>query len=216
MVGLMAISQRAYAKGNGPSKTAAASAPVPMLSPGDPRLHGRPSNTSRWFWFCILWGHCSFPLGLDAYDILFVPSKTGVSVSLSPSEGLKSNPAGPQGQISWWFPVLWSDPQAGKPDIGFRTFTTVQEPLWYYLAGMKFDLIVIAPLLPSHWSFFFVFGCGVSFLVCSSVLLSMVVQQLVAILLLLQEMSVCASTPPSWIGRHSLLYGPTLTSIHHY
>ena len=89
--------------------------------------------------------------------------------------------------------------------------------LWVtHLVGVEFDLIVIAPLLPSHWSFFFVFGCGVSFLVCSSVLLSMVVQQLVAILLLLQEMSVHASTPPSWIGSLSLLYSPIFTSIHHY
>ena len=64
------------------------------------------------------------------------------------------------------------DPQGGKPDIGLRTFTTVGELLWYYcspvlrvthLAGMGFDFIVIAPLLPSHWGFFFVFGCGVSF-----------------------------------------------------
>ena len=36
---------------------------------------------------------------------------------------------------------------------------------------MGFDFIVIAPLLPSHCSFSFVFGCGVSFLVSSSVFL---------------------------------------------
>ena len=28
--------------------------------------------------------------------------------------------------------VPWLDPQAGKPDMGFRTFTTMQELLWYY------------------------------------------------------------------------------------
>ena len=44
---------------------------------------------------------------------------------------------------------------------------------------MGFDFIVIAPLLPSHSGFSFVFGCGVSFLVSSSVFLSVVVQQLV-------------------------------------
>ena len=32
--------------------------------------------------------HCSSPLGLGACKILFVPSKTELSVSLSPLEGL--------------------------------------------------------------------------------------------------------------------------------
>ena len=32
------------------------------------------------------------------------------------------------------FPVPLSDPQAGKPDMGFRTFTTVGELLWYYFS----------------------------------------------------------------------------------
>ena len=36
--------------------------------------------------------------------------------------------------------------------------------LWVtHPVGMKFDFIVIAPLLPSRCSFFFVFGCGVFF-----------------------------------------------------
>ena len=52
---------------------------------------------------------------------------------------------------------------------------------------MGFDFIMIVPLLPSHCSFSFVFGCGVSFLVSSSVLLLMIVQQLVVILVLSQE-----------------------------
>ena len=63
---------------------------------------------------------------------------------------------------------------------------------------MGFDLIVIVPLLPSGCSFFFVFAHGVSLLVGSEVLLSIVVQQLVMILVLLQEeMIACPSTPPS-------------------
>ena len=62
---------------------------------------------------------------------------------------------------------------------------------------MGFDFIVIAPLLPSHCSFSFVFGCEVSFLVGSSVFLSIVVQQLVVISVLLKnEVSVLPSTPP--------------------
>ena len=63
---------------------------------------------------------------------------------------------------------------------------------------MGFDFIVIAPLLPSHCSFSFVFACGVSVLVSSSVFLSMVVQQLVVIPVFLKEgVRACPSTLPS-------------------
>ena len=63
-------------------------------------------------------------------------------------------------------------PQAGNPDLGFRTFTTVWELLWVLLfsslwvthpAGMGFDFIVIASLLPSRCIFFVVSGRGVPF-----------------------------------------------------
>ena len=77
----------------------------------------------------------------------------------------------PQDQIPWRFPVPLSDPQAGKPDVGFRTFTAVQDffgiivlqsvghppggyGIWFY-----YD----CTLLPCHYSFLFVFGHGVSF-----------------------------------------------------
>ena len=63
---------------------------------------------------------------------------------------------------------------------------------------MGFDFIVIVPFLPSHCGFSFVFGCGVSFLVSSSVFLSMIVQQLVVILVLSHEgVRACPSPPPS-------------------
>ena len=63
---------------------------------------------------------------------------------------------------------------------------------------MEFDFIVIVSLLPSHCSFSFVFGYGVSFLVSSSVFLSMVVQQLAVVLVLSQEgVRARLSTPPS-------------------
>ena len=58
--------------------------------------------------------------------------------------------------------------------------------------GMRFDLIVTVSLLLSHCSFF-VFGGGVSFSLMD--LLPMVAQQLVAILVLLQEMSGRPSPP---------------------
>ena len=61
-------------------------------------------------------------------------------------------------------------------------------------------LNMILPLLPSCWGFSFALGCGVSFFFCvgSNILLSVVAQQLVAILVFLQEkMSTCPSTLPS-------------------
>ena len=63
---------------------------------------------------------------------------------------------------------------------------------------MGFDFIVIAPLLPSHCGFSAVLGCGASFLVSSSILLSMIIQQLVVILVLSQEgVRAYPSTPLS-------------------
>ena len=63
---------------------------------------------------------------------------------------------------------------------------------------MGFDFIVIVPPLLSHCGFSFVFGCGVSILVSSSVFLSMIVQQLVVIPVLSQGgVRACPSTPPS-------------------
>ena len=60
--------------------------------------------------------------------------------------------------------------------------------LWVtHAAVMGFDFTVIAPLLLSQCGFSFVFGCGVFFLVSSSVFLSMTVQQLVVIPVFSQE-----------------------------
>ena len=65
-------------------------------------------------------------LSFGGHKVLFMPSKIGVSLSPSPMEVLLSNPTGLQGQIPWGFLVPLLDPQAGKPDIGFRTFITVE------------------------------------------------------------------------------------------
>ena len=114
----------------------------------------------------------------------------------------------PSKSDSWRFPFPLLDPQAGKPDVELRrTFTTVGELLWYHCSPVcglptqkiwDFSFIMIVSILQSCCSFFCVFGCGVSFLVDSSVLLLMDVQQLVAILVLSQEMSAWPSTLPSW------------------
>ena len=147
---------------------------LPLLF-GEPLLtHASKGGPPReaWFWLSPLWGHCPLPLGLGACKIFFVPSKTGVSVCLGPSKGLKSNPAGPQSQSPWGFPGLLSDPQPGKPGVGFRTFTTVGELLWYYCPTVwgsctqwvwDFLLLWFSPSYHLAAPFFFVFGLGVSF-----------------------------------------------------
>ena len=114
---------------------------------------------------------------------------------------LQSNPAIIQSLILWEFLLLLPEPQVRKPDVGLRTFTPVGGLLWYNCSPVcesstqwLWDLIffVIVPLLPSHWGFSFVFGCGVSFLVSSSVFLLMIVQQLVVIQVLFPFQLFCS------------------------
>ena len=105
-------------------------------------------------------------------------------------------------------PRGWLDPQAGKPGMGFRTFTTVGELLWYYCSPVcgsptqqvkSRDLILLC-LHPSYHLIAASLSLDLEylFLVGTSIVLLVVVQQLVAILVLLQEkMSACPSTLPS-------------------
>ena len=115
--------------------------------------------------------------------------------------------------LAFWLRSSVSDPQAGKPGVRFRTFAGREKEkrgrtslvvlfssLWVThpaVTGFHF-FIMIAPLYHLATGLFFVFGRGVPFLMGSGVLLSMVVQQLVAILVLLQEeMSTHSPTLPS-------------------
>ena len=76
-------------------------------------------------------GSLLLPLGCDAHTNLCVPSKSGVSVSPSPVDVLKSNPASLQSLILWEFLLPLLDPQVGKPYVVLRTFTPVGVLLWY-------------------------------------------------------------------------------------
>ena len=50
------------------------------------------------------------------------------------------------------------------PNSQKTSFVLLFSNLWVtHLKGMWFDFSKIVPLLPSHYGFFFVFGCGVSF-----------------------------------------------------
>jgi len=158
---------------------------------------GDPPTLAGRFWFSLLWGHCSFPLGLGMCKTLLVPSKTGGLFPPSPVKVLSSDLAGLQGQIPWRFPDPLSELQAGKPDVGFSTFTAVggsavgtsqQYFFWYCYSAVvghapdRYGIWFYCDCAtPSHCSFF-VFGCGLSFLVRPCVL--SIIQQVVAILVL--------------------------------
>ena len=67
----------------------------------------------------------------DTHTTLCVPSKSGVFVSPSPVEVLKSIPTRLQSLILQEFLLPLPEPQVGKPDMGLRTFTPVGGLLWY-------------------------------------------------------------------------------------
>ena len=98
-------------------------------------------------------------------------SQSGVSASPPSCGSLVIKPTGLQGQIPWRFPVPLLDPQAGKPDMRLRNFTTVGELCWYYCtpdcgspSQWVWDLI-LSCLHPSYHlvAASFVFGHGLSF-----------------------------------------------------
>ena len=95
--------------------------PPSLLEGGAPTPAGRSSLCRQYF----------FLLGSGLHITLCVPYKSGFSISPSPVEVLQSNPADFKSQISWGFPGHLPNLQAGKPDVGLRTFT-VGELLWHY------------------------------------------------------------------------------------
>ena len=167
MVELMVTSKRAFIKEHLPRLLL----PVSQSLWWAQLMHTLTGNPS--LWFCLLWGHCSFPLGLGVHKI-FICALQDWSLCFPQSCGSPiSNPPGPQGQVPWEFPVPLLDPQAGKSDVGFRIFTTVRELLWYYCSpvcrsptsryGIWFYYDCTPPII-FLCDFFFVFIYGVSFL----------------------------------------------------
>ena len=141
-----------------------------------------------------------------------MPSKTGVCFPQSCGSPIIKL-LWPQGQIPQGFLVPLLDSQAGKPDVGFRTFTTVGELLWYCspVCGSPtwqirdWNLSWLCPSYVIAAVSSLSLDVGYLSFMGSSILLLMVVQQLVAILVLLrEEMSTRPSTPPSWTGSPSL------------
>ena len=105
---------------------------------------------------------------------------------------------------------------AGKPDVGFRTFTIVQELLWHYCSPgcgsptQQIWNLILLWLCPSYHlaaASSLSLDMGYLFLVGSSILPSMAVQQLVAVLVLSQEeVSSHPSTLPFWTRTDSYVF----------
>lgn len=152
--------------------------------------------------------------GLDFYEVpalswvpvrvksLCAPSKSGVSYFSQSCRTPVIKPCWFLWQTVWGFLFLMWDPHAGKPDMGFGSFTPVGEPLWYSflvcgitnLAGKGFVYIAKAPCLPSHCCFF---GYRISFLGSFQSILLMIVwfwcfhERRCAHVLLLSILSLC-------------------------
>ena len=121
-------------------------------------------------------------------------------------------------QFLCWIPMLRSLTWGSEPSqhFGIIVLQFVGCPTWRW-GCMGFDFIVIAPLPLSCCSFSLSLDMGYFFffLVGSTVLLYMVVQQLVAILVLLQEeMSIHPSTLPSWTRSQDAFYFYYYLTLH--
>ena len=108
--------------------TSATSVLVPTVShshtpasPGDPpRPAGRSGPGS--------YEVTAFSLGPCEHKTLCAPSKSGVSLSLSPVEPLWSSL---QSQMLWGLLLLMPDPHAGESEVGLSTLPSVGESLRY-------------------------------------------------------------------------------------
>lgn len=125
--------------------------------------------------------------GTRACEIMYAPSKSGVSFSHSPVELLHLSPAGLQCSGCFSFQHR---PQAGEPDVGFGTLISVGDPQQYsYFPVSGSPTYRVWDLLISHeyTSYHLIVASSLSldvkvaFLVGSS-FLSVVAQQLLVVL----------------------------------
>ena len=158
---------------------------------------GDPPTLAGRFWFSLLWGHCSFPLGVGMCKTLLVPSKTG---GLFPPVLWKSFhqillafkarfPGDSQTlcQSSRLGRLMWGSAPSQQWEVqqwvlhSSTSFGTVILQLWVmHLTGMGFDFIVIAPLLLTAASL----SLDVAYLFMVRPCVLSIIQQVVAILVL--------------------------------
>ena len=80
MVEVMKIMATSFKRSH--AHTAALSAPDPAAGHYRPTPPNRFLDTHRQVWVTLLWSHCSFLLDPDAHKVLFVPSKSLLSLSI--------------------------------------------------------------------------------------------------------------------------------------
>ena len=166
MVELMVTSKRAFIKEHLPRLLL----PVSQSLWWAQLTHTLTGNPS--LWFCLLWGHCSFSLGLGVHKIficalqdwsLCFPQSRGSLIIKSTWPSRSDSPGIPSpfvGSPGWgaWCRVL------NLHNSGRTSLVLLFSSLWMtHQMGMRFDFIAIVSLLPSFWNFIFVFGWGVSF-----------------------------------------------------
>ena len=83
-----------------------------------------------------------FPWILVCMGTCVYPFRMGVSVSPSPVEFLQSRTAGLQRQILCGLQLPLPGPQAGKTDIGLRTFNAMENFSGTHFVGIGFDVVV--------------------------------------------------------------------------
>ena len=118
--------------------------------------------------------------GRSVHKTFCVSSKSGVSVSPILWSSLHSSPSDFQSQMLWGLLLLMPDLQIGYPDMGLRMLTPVGELMWYNCSAIHgspirgvWDLITLR-VHPSYCLsefLLYVFGCRISFVVGSRLVL---------------------------------------------
>ena len=176
------------------------SLPIHSSTGDHPTLAGSFGSVSSGVTAPLLWvlAHAKFCLCLARVESLFPPVlwKSYNQILLV----LKARFPG-ESQSFCQIPRLGSLAWGSEPSQQWRTsLVLLFSGLWITQPmGMRFDFVMIVPLLPSCCGFFFAFGSGIFFffLVGSSIILSLIVQQLVEILVFCQkEVSAPFYNPP--------------------
>ena len=99
---------------------------------GEPQLlhtYRRPSNTSRQAWFSLLQNHYPFPLDINVHKIVCVPSKSLCFPQSQRSPEIRFHQPSKSYFLVSLVPLVYL--QAGKHELGLRTFTIVGKILWF-------------------------------------------------------------------------------------
>ena len=137
MVEVMKIMATSFKRSH--AGTATVRTPALQQATANSGLCWRPLDTHRQVWVSLLWGHCSFPLGLGVHKVLFVPSKSlftqscvssGVSIVGLMVTSSKSTYATPKSAA----------PRAPAPAAGHCWPAPPQETLKHSKAGLAQSL----------------------------------------------------------------------------